>query len=67
MNSGKTVFGQLLQFISRNAFDPSVGLYRGEHGVKIFTTFDPLLSLGCSRISWLARISRNSPDSGEKP
>jgi hypothetical protein len=51
MNSGKTVFRQLLQFIPRHDFNVCVRLYRGEHWVKSFTTFDQFLCLAYAQLS----------------
>jgi hypothetical protein len=51
MNSGKTVFRQLLQFLPRHEFDLCVRRYRGEHWVKTFTTFDQFLCLAYAQLS----------------
>lgn len=51
MNSGKTVFRQLLQFLPRHDFKACVRRYRGEHGVKSFTTFDQFLCLAYAQLS----------------
>ena len=42
MNSGKTFFRQLLQFLPRHDFKVCVRRYRGEYWVKSLTTFDHL-------------------------
>ena len=51
MNSGKTVFRQLLQFLPRHEFNICVRRYRGEHWVKTFTTFDQFLCLAYAQLS----------------
>jgi hypothetical protein len=51
MNSGKTVFRQLLQFLPRHDFNVCVRRYRGEHWVKSFTTFDQFLCLAYAQLS----------------
>lgn len=51
MNSGKTVFRQLLQFLPRHDFKVCVRRYRGEHWVKSFTTFDQFLCLAYAQLS----------------
>jgi hypothetical protein len=51
MNSGKTVFRQLLQFLPRHDFNTCVRRYRGEHWVKSFTTFDHFLCLAYAQLS----------------
>ena len=51
MNSGKTVFRQLLQFLPRHDFNLCVRRYRGEHWVKTFTTFDQFLCLAYAQMS----------------
>ncbi len=51
MNSGKTVFRQLLQFLPRHGFNLCVRRYRGEHWVKTFTTFDQFLCLAYAQMS----------------
>ena len=51
MNSGKTVFRQLLQFLPRHDFNLCVRRYRGEHWVKTFTTFDQFLCLAYAQLT----------------
>ena len=51
MNSGKTVFRQLLQFLPRHDFNLCVRRDRGEHWVKTFTTFDQFLCLAYAQMS----------------
>ena len=51
MNSGKTVFRQLLQYLPRHEFNVCVHRYRGEYRVQKFTTFDQFLCLAYAQIS----------------
>jgi DDE family transposase/uncharacterized protein DUF4372 len=51
MNSGHTVFRQLLQFLPRHDFRVCVRRYRGEYWVKKFSTFDQFLCLAYAQMS----------------
>lgn len=51
MQSGKTVFKQLLQFLPRYEFNLCVSRYRGEHRVKKFSTYDQFLCLGYAQMA----------------
>jgi len=51
MNSGQTVFRQLLQYLPRHEFNVCVGRYRGEYWAKSFSTFDQFLCLGYAQLS----------------
>ena len=51
MNSGHTVFRQLLQYLPRHEFNVCVGRYRGEYCAKSFSTFDQFLCLAYAQIS----------------
>jgi len=51
MNTGRTVFKQLLQYLPRKDFDVCVNRYRGEHCAKTFTTFDQFLCMAYAQIS----------------
>jgi hypothetical protein len=51
MNSGKTVFRQLLQYLPRHEFNVCVRRYRGEYRVQKFTTFDQFLCLAYAQMS----------------
>jgi hypothetical protein len=51
MNSSKTVFRQLLQYLSRHEFNVCVHRYRGEYRVQKFTTFDQFLCLAYAQLS----------------
>ena len=45
MNSGRTVFAQLLELLPRRAFDLAVDRYRGERRVRRFSCMDQLLCM----------------------
>ena len=51
MNSGHTVFRQLLQYLPRHEFNVCVSRYRGEYCTKSFSTFDQFLCLAYAQIS----------------
>ena len=51
MNTGQTVFRQLLQFLPRHEFNVCVRRYRGEYWAKCFSTFDQLLCLAYAQLS----------------
>jgi Transposase DDE domain/Domain of unknown function (DUF4372) len=51
MNSGQTVFRQLLQYLPRHEFNVCVRRYRGEHWAKSFSTFDQFLCLSYAQLS----------------
>ena len=51
MNSGHTVFRQLLQYLPRHEFNVCVTRYRGEYYAKSFSTFDQLLCLAYAQMA----------------
>jgi hypothetical protein len=51
MNTGQTVFRQLIQYLPRHEFNVCVRRYRGEYWVKKFTSFDQFLCLGYAQMS----------------
>ncbi len=51
MNTGQTVFRQLLQFLPRHDFNLCVRRYRGDYRARTFTTFDQFLSLAYAQMS----------------
>jgi transposase len=51
MNSGHTVFRQLLQYLPRREFNLCVQRYRGEYWAKSFSTFDQFLCLAYAQTS----------------
>ena len=51
MNTGQTVFRQLLLYLPRNEFNVCVSRYRGEYRAKSFSTFDQLLCLAYAQMA----------------
>lgn len=51
MNSGKTVFRQLLETLPRHEFNVCVRRYRGEYRAKTFSTFDQFLCLAYAQLT----------------
>jgi len=51
MNSGMTVFKQLLQFLPRYEFNLCVKRYHGEYRTKRFSTFDQFLCLAYAQMA----------------
>ena len=51
MNSGHTVFRQLLQYLPRHEFNVCVHRYRGEYWAKSFSTFDQFLCLAYAQMT----------------
>ena len=51
MNSGHTVFRQLLQFLPRHDFNLCVRRYRGDYRARSFSTFDQFLCLAYAQMS----------------
>lgn len=51
MNSGKTVFKQLLQFLPRYEFNLCVHRYRGDYRERTFSTYDQFLCLAYAQIA----------------
>ena len=51
MNSGHTVFRQLLQYLPRHEFNVCVSRYRGEYWAKSFSTFDQFLCLAYAQMA----------------
>ncbi|MCK5913492.1 MAG: IS4 family transposase [Desulfuromusa sp.] len=51
MNSGQTVFRQLLQFLPRHDFNQCVRHYRGDYRAKSFSTFDQFLCLAYAQMA----------------
>lgn len=51
MNSGYTVFRQLLQSLPRHEFNVCVSRYRGEYWAKSFSTFDQFLCLAYAQMA----------------
>jgi len=51
MNSGQTVFRQLLQFLPRHEFNLCVHRYRGDYRARSFSTFDQFLCLAYAQMA----------------
>ena len=51
MNSGKTVFKQLLQFLPRHDFNKCIARYNGHYKVRKFSCYDQFLCLAYAQIS----------------
>lgn len=51
MNSGQTVFRQLLQFLPRHDFNLCIRRYRGDYRARSFSTFDQFLCLAYAQMS----------------
>ena len=51
MNSGQTVFRQLLQFLPRHDFNLCVHHYRGDYRSRSFSTFDQFLCLAYAQMT----------------
>lgn len=51
MNSGKTVFKQLLQFLPHHDFSKCVARYNGDYKVRKFSCYDQFLCLAYAELS----------------
>ena len=51
MNSGQTVFRQLLKFLPRHEFNLCANRYRGDYRAKSFSTFDQFLCLAYAQMA----------------
>ena len=52
MNSGKTIFAQLMDFLSHYEFQKCVRRYDGEHKVKTFSCWDQFLCMAFAQLSY---------------
>jgi len=52
MNSGRTVFAQLIDFLPLHEFRKCVRRYRGEHKVQTFTCLDQFLSMAFAQLTF---------------
>ena len=52
MNTGQTVFSQLIDFLPKKQFDKCVRLYRGNHRIKSFSCFDQYLCMIFAQITY---------------
>jgi hypothetical protein len=52
MNTGQTVFSQLIDFLPKKQFDKCVRRYRGNHRTKSFSCFDQYLCMVFAQITY---------------
>jgi transposase len=52
MNTGQTVFSQLIDFLPKKQFDKCVQRYRGNHRIKSFSCFDQYLCMVFAQITY---------------
>jgi hypothetical protein len=52
MHTGRTVFSQLLDFLSQKQFDRCVRRYCGNHRIKTFSCFDQYLCMAFAQITY---------------
>jgi hypothetical protein len=52
MNSGKTVFAQLMDFIPAHEFRRCVARYRGQYRVRRFSCWDQFLSMAFAQLTY---------------
>jgi hypothetical protein len=52
MNDGKTVFAQLMSFVSHRDFDLCVDRYDGNRGVKHFSCWDQFLTMSFAQLTY---------------
>ena len=52
MNTGRTIFSQLLDFLPRKQLDLCIRHYRGNHRTKTFSCFDQFLCMAFAQITY---------------
>ena len=52
MDTGQTVFSQLIGFLPKNHFDRCVQRYRGNYRTKTFSCFDQYLCMAFAQITY---------------
>lgn len=52
MNQGRTVFAQLISFLSHNEFNRCVARYQGNKGVRSFSCWDQLLTMAFAQLTY---------------
>ncbi len=52
MNSGKTIFSQLMDFFNRYEFRKCVERYRGNYKVKSFTCWNQFLCMAFAQLTY---------------
>jgi hypothetical protein len=51
MNSGRTIFAQLLDFLPKHQFNQCVRRYRGQHRLRRFSCFDQFLAMAFAQLT----------------
>jgi len=52
MNTGRTVFSQLINHLPNKAFDKCVARYRGDYYLKSFSCWDQYLAMAFAQLSY---------------
>ena len=52
MNTGRTVFSQVMDFLPMRDFQKCVKRYRGNHKVKTFSCFDQFLCMAFAQLTY---------------
>jgi len=52
LNQGRTVFAQLISFLSHNEFNRCVARYQGNKGVRSFSCWDQLLTMAFAQLTY---------------
>ena len=52
MNQGRTVFAQLISFLSHNEFNRCVARYQGNKSVRSFSCWDQFLTMGFAQLTY---------------
>jgi len=52
MNSGKTIFSQIIDFLPQKKFRRCVDKYNGNHRVRFFTCYDQLLCMVFAQLTY---------------
>src|SRR3981189_1011446 len=52
MNTGRTVFSQLMDFLPTYEFQKCVRRYRGDHGLRNFSCRDQFLSMAFAQLTY---------------
>lgn len=56
MNSGKTVFSQLMSMIPEYEFDKCVAHYNGNHRVRRFSCWDHFYVMSCAQLTQMESL-----------
>src|SRR5256885_1936132 len=52
MNNGRTIFSQLIEYLTNKEFRKCVSHYRGDHYVKRFSCWDQFLSMAFAQLTY---------------